>query len=135
MVLDMAGNVGTQSLAVTIRVLMDDNVSSKRKLLLIFEEIKIGLFNGFILGIMTFVFLGGYIVLFKNYDLANAFSISSCVGISLLIAMLVSSLVGAVIPMFFDRIEIDPAVVSGPLITTINDLVAVITYYGLAYLF
>jgi len=51
------------------------------------------------------------------------------------VAMAISSLVGTVIPMFFHKIKIDPAVASGPLITTVNDLVAVVTYYGLAFLF
>ena len=61
-----------------------------------------------------------------------AFAISGCVGVSLLLAMLISSLIGVLTPMFFHKIKIDPAVASGPLITTINDLVAVVTYYGLA---
>lgn len=61
-----------------------------------------------------------------------AFSISGCVGVSLLAAMVISSFVGTLIPMFFHKIHIDPAVASGPLITTLNDLVAVLTYYGLA---
>ena len=46
--------------------------------------------------------------------------------------MIISSAVGTVIPMFFHRIKVDPAVASGPLITSVNDLVAVISYYGLA---
>ena len=49
--------------------------------------------------------------------------------------MVISSLVGTLIPIFFHKIKIDPAVASGPLITTVNDLVAVVTYYGLAWLF
>lgn len=49
--------------------------------------------------------------------------------------MVLSSLVGTVIPIFFKKVHIDPAVASGPLITTVNDLVAVVAYYGLAYLF
>lgn len=49
--------------------------------------------------------------------------------------MVISSMVGTVIPMFFSKIKIDPAVASGPLITTVNDLVAVVTYYGLALVF
>ena len=53
-------------------------------------------------------------------------------GVSLVVAMVISSLVGTVIPMLFHRVRIDPAVASGPLITTVNDLVAVVTYYGLA---
>ena len=51
------------------------------------------------------------------------------------LSMVLSSLVGTVIPIFFKKIHIDPAVASGPLITTVNDLVAVVAYYGLAYLF
>ena len=56
LVLDMAGNVGTQSLAVTIRVLMDENLSGKQKLLLVVKEVRIGLVNGGLLGIMALVF-------------------------------------------------------------------------------
>jgi magnesium transporter len=48
--------------------------------------------------------------------------------------MVISSLVGTLVPLFFHRIHVDPAVASGPLITTVNDLVAVVTYYGLAWL-
>ena len=133
-VLDMAGNVGTQSLAVTIRVLMDETLTGKQKLFLLVKEMKIGLLNGGILGIMALALLGIYIHLFKGYTWSGAFGISGCVGISLLVAMVISSLVGTVIPMFFHKIKIDPAVASGPLITTVNDLVAVVTYYGLAFL-
>ena len=134
LVLDMAGNVGTQSLAVTIRVLMDETLIGKQKLFLLVKEMKIGLLNGGILGIMALALLGIYIHLFKGYTWIGAFGISGCVGISLLVAMVISSLVGTVIPMFFHKIKIDPAVASGPLITTVNDLVAVVTYYGLAFL-
>ena len=61
--------------------------------------------------------------------------VSGCVGISLVTAMVISSMVGTLIPMLFKKINIDPAVASGPLITTVNDLVAIIVYYGLAMLF
>ena len=131
---DMAGNVGTQSLAVTIRVLMDEKLSAKDKLHLTFKEMKVGTCNGALLGIMALVFLGAYIALFKGYAVGHAFLISGCVGISLLVAIVISSLVGTLVPILFHKIKIDPTVVSGPLITTINDLVAVVTYYGLAWL-
>ena len=73
----------------------------------------------------------------KNYpyDWGQAFLLSGCVGISLIVAMIISSLVGTVIPMFFHKIHIDPAVASSPLITTVNDLVAVVPYCGLAMIF
>lgn len=66
LVLDMAGNVGTQSLAVTIRVLMDENIDAKKKMALLFKEMKIGLLNGASLGLMTFAILGFYIHFFKS---------------------------------------------------------------------
>lgn len=134
LVLDMAGNVGTQSLAVTIRVLMEENITARKKVLLLGQEVKVGFLNGSFLGGLAFGFLGIYIHLTKEYEWRSAFLISGCVGISLLIAMVVSSLVGTVIPMMFHKIKIDPAAASGPLITTVNDLVAVVTYYGLAYI-
>ena len=114
---------------------MDETLTGKQKLFLLVKEMKIGLLNGGILGIMALALLGIYIHLFKGYTWIGAFGISGCVGISLLVAMVISSLVGTVIPMFFHKIKIDPAVASGPLITTVNDLVAVVTYYGLAFLF
>ena len=134
LILDMAGNVGTQSLAVTIRVLMDEKLSAKDKLHLTFKEMKVGTCNGALLGIMALVFLGAYIALFKGYAIGHAFLISGCVGISLLVAIVISSLVGTLVPILFHKIKVDPAVASGPLITTINDLVAVVTYYGLAWI-
>lgn len=134
LILDMAGNVGTQSLAVTIRVLMDEELKAKDKAKLVFKEAKVGFTNGIFLGVLAFVFLGLYVYLFKGYDVIHAFLISFCVGISLLLAMIVSSLVGTLVPILFNKIKVDPAVASGPLITTVNDLVAVVIYYGLAWL-
>ncbi len=133
MILDMAGNVGTQSLAVTIRVLMDENVDTSQKFKLVLKEIKVGFANGLLLGTLAFIFIGLYIYFLKGNSLSDSFIISACVGTSLLVAMIVSSLVGTIIPMFFHKIKVDPAVASGPLITTVNDLVAVVIYYGLSW--
>ena len=132
MVLDMAGNVGTQSLAVTIRVLVDENLTVSKKFQLLWKEVRVGLLNGTILAVMALSFLGCYIHFFKGYAWNTALLLSGCVGASLVVAMVVSSLVGTLVPMLFHKIHIDPAVASGPLITTINDLVAVVVYYGLA---
>jgi magnesium transporter len=135
LILDMAGNVGTQSLAVTIRVLMDETLTGKQKVGLVFKEMKIGFSNGLLLGIAAFIVLGIYIYVVKTKNPIMAFAISACIGISLIVAMVISSAVGTLIPLFFKKIHIDPAVASGPLITTINDLVAVVTYYGLSWIF
>ena len=134
LILDMAGNVGTQSLAVTIRVLMDERLPAKQKLFFILKESRVGLCNGFILGVLSFAVIGLYLFLLKGETATLAFSVSFCIGIALLVAMFLSSISGTGIPMLFKKLKIDPAVASGPLITTINDLIAVVTYYGLSWI-
>ena len=132
LILDMAGNVGTQSLAVTIRVLTDENLTFRQKLHLIVKESRVGFFNGLLLGAISVVLVGLYICLIKQKEAMFAFAVSGCIGVSLVLAMVISSTVGTLIPLFFKKIKVDPAVASGPHITTINDLVAVVTYYGLS---
>lgn len=135
LILDMSGNVGTQSLAVTIRVLTNEELTLQQKCKLVFKEARVGLCNDVFLGVISFVLIGLYILLFKGKTAVFAFAVSGCISISLILAMLISSAVGTLIPLFFKKIKVDPAVASGPLITTINDLVAVVTYYGMSWLF
>ena len=135
LILDMAGNVGTQSLAVTIRVLMDEHLKTSEKVKFTLKEMRVGFFNGMLLGTLAFAGIGLYVMLFKHYSPGFSFAVAACVGGSLWLAMIVSSLVGTLVPMFFHKIKVDPAVASGPLITTVNDLVAVVTYYGCAWIF
>lgn len=133
-ILGMSGNVGTQSLAVTIRLLMDENLEAKQKITMVFKEMRIGFSNGFILGMLSFLFIGAYLCVLKGKTPQYAFAISACAAVALLLAMTISSIVGTVVPMFFKKIHVDPAVASGPLITTVNDLIGVVTYYGVAWL-
>ena len=134
LILGMAGNVGTQSLAVTIRVLMDDDLTGMQQIKLLFKETRVALFNGLLLGLLSFVLVGGYLWLTQGNGLVFAFAVSGCIGAALMLAMMVSGITGTVTPMLFRKLGVDPAVASGPLITTVNDLVAVVTYYGLAWL-
>ncbi len=134
LILGMAGNVGTQSLAVTVRALGgDEDFKFKKQLLLILKETRVALLNGFVLGAFSFAVIGAYLYIFGNYGLAVCLTTAGCVGLALWFAMMISGFTGAAIPMCFYRLGIDPAVASGPLITTINDLVAVVSYYGLAW--
>ena len=132
LILDMAGNVGTQSLAVTIRSLTNEDLTSKEKFRLVSKEGRVALTNGIILAFVALFGVGLYVYAFKVHDIKFAFAVSGCIGISLAIAMLISGVMGTAIPMFFKKIGVDPAVASGPLITTANDAAAVITYYGLS---
>ena len=83
LILDMAGNVGTQSLAVTIRVLMDESLTGKQKVELVFKEMRIAFSNGAILGILSFLVLGLYIALFKGKTWTFAYAVSGCIVPSL----------------------------------------------------
>ncbi|MCR5804354.1 MAG: magnesium transporter [Clostridia bacterium] len=134
LILDMAGNAGTQSLAVTIRVLMDETLTARQKIGLAFKEMCVGLCNGLFLGSAALLVIGAYLKFIKSDTLSHSLLIAVCVGGALVLSMIISSLLGTLIPMFFHKIKIDPAVASGPLITTVNDLVAVVAYYGLVWL-
>lgn len=132
LILDMAGNVGTQSLAVTIRVLMDENISGRTKLNFVLKELKVGAANGLLLGSLSFITVWFFLGVVKQHPGTMSLMVAVCVGLALFLAIVISSLVGTVVPMFFHKINVDPAVASGPLITTISDLVAVVSYFGLA---
>ena len=133
LILGMAGNVGTQSLAVAIRVLMDQQVGRSHLSSLVWKEARVGVFNGLLLGVLSFAAIGGYLCL-QGHATSFAFAISGCLGVAMVLAMVASSLSGTVIPIIFKKLGVDPAVASGPLITTVNDLVAVISYYGLSWI-
>ena len=135
LILDMAGNVGTQSLAVTIRVLNNEDLTVKDKLKLVKKEVKVGFFNGLLIAGFACVFITMYIFIIKNYPINFSIILALCIGLSLIVTMIISSLVGTLIPLTLNSMNIDPAVASGPLITTVNDLVSAICYYSIVYLF
>ena len=134
LILGMAGNVGTQSLAVTVRALgIEEDNSLKNQLLTILKEVRVALLNGIILGAISFLIVSGYLFVFASYGASFVFAAAGCVGLAMCFAMAISGLTGAAIPICLYRLGVDPAVASGPLITTVNDLVAVFSYYGLAW--
>jgi len=133
LILAMAGNVGTQSLAVAIRVLAEEELTGRQKLRLVVKEARVGFCNGLLLGILSVGFIGLYLMLGKGEPAQLAFSVSLCTGAAMFLAMLLSGLTGTTVPLLFRRLGVDPAVASGPLITTVNDLVAVVIYYSLVW--
>lgn len=133
LILGMAGNVGTQSLAVTVRTLNAEEMTAKKTFKFIFKETRVAFLNGLIIAIGSIIIIGGYLCL-RGTAVPLAFTTAGCVALALCFAMMISGLTGAGIPMIFSKLGIDPAIASGPLITTLNDLVAVVSYYGLAYI-
>ncbi len=138
LILSMSGNTSTQSLGVTIRVVSDEQLTTKQKLLFILKELRVSVLNGIIVGLISFLFVGLYLTFVIPNDIAHLnvspFAISGCIGISLFIAMIIAGLIGTLIPMFFKKVGIDPAIASGPLITTLNDFISVCCYYGISFL-
>lgn len=134
LILGMAGNVGTQSLAVTVRQLgMDTEIRLRTQIMMIIRETRIAMLNGVAIGLFSFGIVSLYLVTLGGFGSGFALTVATCVGLAMCFAMAISGLTGAAIPIALYRMGADPAVASGPLITTVNDLVAVVTYYGLAW--
>lgn len=93
---------------------MDESLTGKQKFQLVLKEMKIGFSNGMILGTISFALVGLYIALFKGKTFLFAYAVSGCIGLSLVLAMVVSGAVGTCIPLFFKKIHVDPAVASRP---------------------
>ena len=117
------------------------DVSKKEIFKTIFKEIRIGILNGLLLAILSFGFVFLYLKIANKgirvdsaFDVMEACKGAGIVGIALLVAMTVSSFIGTIVPILFLKIKVDPAVASGPFITTINDITALLIYYGLATL-
>ncbi|ALX48619.1 magnesium transporter [Lentibacillus amyloliquefaciens] len=122
----MAGNTGTQALAVAVRGITTGDYGKQGKMKLVAREAGTGLINGIVCGILITV-----IVYFWQDD----FFLGVLVGLSIMATLVIATLAGALVPMLMDRLKIDPAVASGPFITTINDIISVLIYFGLATTF
>ncbi|WP_406846269.1 magnesium transporter [Staphylococcus pseudintermedius] len=122
----MSGNSGTQSLAVSVRNISTGDIKEKSKIKLALRESG----SGFLTGITCAVSLSLIIILLYGQPY-----LALIVGTSLTIAMTVGTTIGSVIPLVINRLGIDPAVASGPFITTINDIVSMLIYFGLATTF
>lgn len=135
LILDMSGNTGTQSLAVMIRYLVENKkeltkASIKKQLV---REIGSGFVQGIAIGILTFAVVLASKVISQGFTLSTIdwmFAMVTAFSISL--ALFVSNLFGALIPLLMNRLHFDPAVASGPFITTIADVLALVVYYSIS---
>ncbi len=122
----MAGNSGTQALAVAVRGIATGDIEEQSKTKLLFREAGTGLITGLICGLLV---IG--VIYFWKHDLL----IGMLVGAAIFGSIFFATLGGSFIPLLIHRMKIDPAVASGPFITTINDLISILIYLGLATLF
>jgi magnesium transporter len=126
MIAGMTGNTGTQSLAVVVRGLINRELDRRAVLRLIGREfgvgVLIGVTCGALIAVIAWVWQGNPVLGFV-------------VGASLLATLIIGTMAGTVIPLLLYRFKIDPAVASGPLITTINDILSLMIYFGIASYF
>lgn len=118
----MAGNVGVQSSAIIVQGLANDDVkgSITNRLL---KEVSLAMVNGLALAVLLFLFI---FITEQNVKVATAISIS------LFVVIIVAGLIGTFIPLFLDKRGIDPAIATGPFITTSNDIFGILIYFGIA---
>jgi len=123
LLIDTGGNAGTQSSTVVIRAIATGELEPKDYWRAIGRELVAASILGGILGV-----LGS----FRAYVSTGSILIGLTVGISLAVVIAIASVAGTVLPMLADRLKIDPAVMAGPLITTVVDIVGLITYLEVA---
>lgn len=122
----MAGNTGTQALAVAVRRIAMGDLEEGGNFKIIAREAGTGIINGAVCGVLV-----TGVVYFWQHD----FFLGLLVGISILATLTVSTIAGAFVPLVMHRLKVDPAVASGPFITTINDIISIFIYFGMATLF
>ncbi|WP_347177976.1 magnesium transporter [Sporosarcina thermotolerans] len=122
----MTGNTGTQSLAIVVRGLVTEELTMQKTFSLIFRELLVGIMLGVINGVIIAI-----IAYFWQQNLA----LGLVVGASLFATLIIGTLAGTVIPLILNKFKVDPAVASGPLITTINDILSLLIYFGIAAMF
>ena len=121
-----SGNSGTQALAVAVRGIATGDVEEQSKLQMMFRELITGLIMGLVCGAIA---LG--IVYFWQHT----FLLGLLVGVAICCSIVVATLAGSFIPLLMHRLNIDPAVASGPFITTLNDITSILIYLGIATAF
>lgn len=126
MISGMTGNTGTQSLAVIVRGLISNTINKRIVIKVIFRELLVGLIIGATCGI---------IITLIAYVWQGSPVLGFVVGCSLFFTLIIGTLSGTIIPLILYRFKIDPAVASGPLITTLNDIFSLFIYFGIASAF
>ena len=116
----MGGNVGVQSAAIVVQGLANDSLKMENLLHKLFKELGVGLLNGIICSI---------IILVATFGLGYPMDLSLTVSISLLAVIVFAALFGAFTPLTLEKYKIDPALATGPFITTVNDVLGLFIYF------
>ena len=124
----MAGNIGVQSAAIVVQDIASNNLKDNWVNKFI-KELSVSAFNGLICGIIIFIFC------YLNYGL-NETKFSISLSISLVVVMIYAAIFGTFIPLLLNKFRIDPALATGPFITTMNDVIGLLIYFVISeYIF
>jgi len=124
-IIDMGGNVGTQSATITVRALATGQLRMDELWQNIWAETRVGL----LIGLFTGVILSAVALIWQNNIVVGA-----AIGLSMCITIIISAAMGTLLPLIFTKVGVDPAVSSGPLITTIIDIGGLSIYFSVSIL-
>ena len=126
LILDAAGDVATQTLAVTLRILTKNPQKALKNGV---KEVLTGVITGLIMGASAFVI--AYFIA-RQMNAAQPLTLALVVALSLWVTVIISPVLGVLIPVGIKKLGFDPAVASGPFITTLADLSSLLVFFGLA---
>lgn len=115
----MGGNVGIQSSAIIVQGLANNTLRTDRTMHKLGKEFMVALLNGFLLAILIFIY---------NYFVSDSFALTITVSVSVAAVVVFAALFGTLIPLALNKFKIDPALATGPFITTMNDIVGLLIY-------
>jgi magnesium transporter len=124
-IMAMGGNTGTQAATVAVRGLATGDISVMNIGRRLCVELKVALVNGVICGVLLSVIVGVWL---------SSLALGTVVGVALIVIILTSGLVGASVPLLLKKLEIDPALATGPFVTTSNDIISLFIYLTLVTL-
>ena len=124
-IMGMGGNIGTQSSTMIVRGLATGRVSIENSVKILFKEIRVGLLLGILYGLLL-----GLFAIFQFIDASPMIGI--VVGLSICISMIIAATIGSLVPLILNRFEIDPAIATGPFVTTAIDIIGVAFYFIVA---
>jgi magnesium transporter len=116
----MGGNAGVQSSAIVVQGLANNTLGTKNILPKIFKELRVALINGLICSVLLLCY---------NLAFSNSMDLSMTVSVALMSVIVFATVLGAFIPVVLNKMKIDPAIATGPFITTTNDLLGLAVYF------
>jgi magnesium transporter len=124
-IIGMGGNIGTQSSTIIVRGLATGRVGFENSAKILFKEIRVGLILGILYGILL-----GLFAIFRFLDISPVLGL--VVGLSICASMIIAATIGSLVPLILNRFDIDPAVATGPFVTTAIDILGVTLYFLIA---